>query len=52
MDMPIIFLAPPEYANMTGIQRVDDETHEVTAVILDDGTDMTKAACSYKAVNV
>lgn len=51
MDMAIVFLSPPEYAGMTGIQRVDDNTHEVTAVILDDGTDMSGTACSYKAVN-
>jgi len=48
MDMPIIFLAPAEYAGMTGIQRVDDETKEVTAVILDDGTDMSNKGASYR----
>ena len=51
MDMPITFLAPAEYAVMTGIQRVDDETHEVTAVILDDGTDMSDKGASYRASN-
>lgn len=51
MDMPIVFLSPEEYAGMTGIQRVDDETHEVTAVILDDGTDMSSIGASYKAVD-
>lgn len=48
MDMPITFLSPAEYAGMTGIQRVDDETHEVTAVILDDGTDMSDKGASYR----
>lgn len=51
MDMAIIFLSPPEYEGMTGIQRVDDETHEVIAVILDDGTDMSQIPCSYRAVD-
>ena len=51
MDMPITFLSPPEYVGKTGIQRVDDETHEVTAVILDDGTDMSNIGASYRATD-
>lgn len=49
MDMPIVFLAPSEYAGMTGIQRVDDNTHEVTAVLLNDETDMSGLGVSYRA---
>lgn len=51
MDMPIIFISPDEYAGRTGVQRVDDETHEVTAVMLDDGTDVSDQGVSYKAAD-
>ena len=49
MDQPILFLSPPQYAGLTGIQRVDDETHTVTAVLLDDGTEVGDEGVTYKA---
>ena len=49
MDMPIVILSPPELAGKTGVQRVDDDTHAVTAVLLDDGTDVSDMGISYKA---
>jgi hypothetical protein len=48
MDMPIIFLSPPELAGKTGIQRTDNTTHMVIAVLVDDGTDITQISVSYK----
>jgi hypothetical protein len=50
MDMPIIFLSPPMFEGLTGIQRVDDETHAVVAVLLDDGTEVGNEGVSYKGI--
>jgi hypothetical protein len=40
MDQPIIFLAPEAYAGRKGFQIVDDETHNVTAVVFEDSTEV------------
>ena len=48
MDQPIIFLSPPEFEGKTGIQRVDDETHEVIAVLDDQGNDVSRNGVSYR----
>ena len=47
MDQPIIFLSPADIAGRTGVQVVDDLTHEVTALLLDDGTPAPEP-CSYR----
>lgn len=46
MDQPIVFLSPAEVEGLPGFQVVDDNTHEVTAVILEDGTPAPQP-CSY-----
>lgn len=47
MNQPIVFIAPKEIAGQTGFQVVDDETHEVVEVVLEDGTPL-KGEFSYK----
>ena len=49
-NQPITFLSPDDLKGKTGYQVVDDETHEVTAVILEDGTPVTEG-CSYRATD-
>lgn len=48
MDQPIVFLFPPELAGKTGVQRVDDVTHEVVAVLDDQGNDVSRNGVSYR----
>ena len=50
-DMAIVFLSPEKYAGKTGVQRVN-ESMEVVAVLLDDGTDMSDTGCSYRGQDV
>lgn len=47
MEQEIIFLSPPSIEGQTGVQIVDDETREVTAVLLADGTPAPQP-CSYR----
>ena len=47
MEQPIVFLAPPSIEGQAGVQVVDDETREVTAVRLADGSDAPQP-CSYR----
>lgn len=51
MDQPIIFLSPESLAGKVGIQRVDDETHEVTAVLDDQGNDVAHLGVSYRGTD-
>jgi hypothetical protein len=51
MDQPIVFLAPESLAGKTGIQRVDDDTHEVTAVLDDQGNDVSRDGVSYRGAD-
>jgi hypothetical protein len=48
-DMPIVFIAPESLAGKTGVQRTN-ESHEVVAVLTDDGEDVSRLGCSYKGV--
>lgn len=48
MDMAIVFLSPKDLEGKTGYQRVDDETHMVVGVFLDDNTEVSDG-CSYKS---
>lgn len=52
MDQPIIFIAPKRYAGMSGIQRVNDLTHEVEGVfLLPAMTDVSGEAISYRGTD-
>lgn len=51
MEQPIIFLSPPSIEGAEGVQVVDDDLHEVTAVLMKDGTEAPQP-CSYRLANV
>lgn len=51
MDQPIVFLAPEKLAGQSGIQRVDDETHEVVGVFDEQGNDVSRLGVSYKGAD-
>jgi hypothetical protein len=51
MNQPIVLISPEAVAGRSGVQVVDDETHEVTAVLLDDGTEAPQP-CSYGPADV
>jgi len=50
MDQPIVFLSPQSVAGQDGVQVVDDVSHEVTAVLLSDGTPAPQP-CSYRSAD-
>lgn len=51
MNQPIVFITPESIAGRNGFQVVDDETREVTAVLLDDETPAPQP-CSYRSADV
>jgi hypothetical protein len=50
MNQPIVFLSPQSVAGDKGYQVIDDETHEVTAVALENG-DPAPEPCSYRGID-
>lgn len=47
MNDPIVFTYPAEIAGQNGFQVVDDETHEVVGVVLEDGVTPAPQPCGY-----
>ncbi len=47
MNQPIVFSYPAEVAGLPGFQIVDDETHEVVGVVLEDGVTPAPQPCGY-----
>jgi len=50
MEQPIVFISPASIEGEEGVQVVDDETREVTAVLMADGSEAPQP-CSYRSAD-